>query len=69
MAGRKRIDVNGEIRSEKITLNLTPTDYKTLKILAHMNQLSISEYLYRFVLQDKEKNAEKIRAFEALQQS
>lgn len=69
MAGRKRIDIDGEIRSEKVTLNLTPSDYKTLKALVHINQLSISEYLYRLILQDKEKNAEKIKAFEALQQN
>ena len=67
-AGRKRLDSeNGEIRSEKFTVYLTPTQAKALKVMCVFDGVpSVAECINSLIVDYIERNKEDINSFFAL---
>ena len=64
MAGRKRIDE--EIRSEKVTVTLTPTVYQDLQDLSHVKRLSVASLVAELITKEAEREKERLEKFRSI---
>ena len=67
--GRKVLDPNGEKRSEKVMLYLTPSLMDDLRDLAYMNRKSIADYVISLIERNNEQKQAKLALFRELQDS
>ena len=67
--GRKVIDPNGEKRSEKVMLYLTPSRMEDLRDLASLYGKSIADYVISLIESDNERKQEKLSLFRELRSS
>lgn len=67
--GCKVLDPNGEKRSEKVMLYLTPSLMDDLRDLAYMNRKSIADYVISLIERNNEQKQAKLALFRELQDS
>ena len=67
--GRKVIDPNGEKRSEKVMLYLTPSRMEDLRDLASLYGKSIADYVISLIESDNERKQGKLSLFRELRSS